>query len=174
MLLLAKGENEISRQPVILGALIDEVLEELAPIAHEHEISLKMSGDIDAVIMGDAVLLQSAISNLVENAVLYNHSGGNVEVIIHNDKRNVVIEVKDNGIGISEDDKAKIFERFYRANKGKSNRIVGKGLGLAIVKHIVELHQGNIEVDSKLGTGSTFRIFFTSFNVVNIGFQDRG
>jgi signal transduction histidine kinase len=164
MLLLAKGEDEIVRQPVILGALIDEVLEELTPIAQEHEISLKMSGDIDAVIKGDAVLLRSAISNLVENGVLYSHHGGYVEVTIHNEKRNIVIEVKDDGIGITDNDQAKIFERFYRANRGQTDRIVGKGLGLAIAKHIVELHQGNIEVESNLEVGSTFRIFLPSQN----------
>jgi signal transduction histidine kinase len=174
MLLLAKGENEIVLQPVILGALIDEVLEELAPLAQERKISLNMSGDIDVVIMGDEVLLQSAISNLVENAVLYNRPGGYVEVIINevtfnNEKKNVIIEVKDNGIGIADDDQAKIFERFYRANKGQSDRIVGKGLGLAILKHIVELHQGNIEVESKLGEGSTFRITLPSFNASKVG-----
>jgi signal transduction histidine kinase len=169
MLLLAKGENEIVRQPVILGALIDEVLEELVPIAKEHEISLKMSGDIDAIIMGDAVLLQCAISNLVENGVLYNHSGGYVEVIIHNEIINQIVEVRDNGIGITYDDQAKIFERFYRANKGTGDRIVGRGLGLAIVKHIVELHQGNIEVESRLGLGSIFRILLPSLNTSKAG-----
>jgi len=169
MLLLAKGENEIVRQPVVLGALIDEVLEELAPIAQEHGITLNMSGEIETVIVGDAVLLQSAITNLVENGVFYNHSGGYVEVIILNEKIKVVVEVRDNGIGISNNDQTKIFERFYRVNRGQSERIVGKGLGLAMVKHIIEMHHGNIEVESNLGIGSTFRIVLPSLEISKVG-----
>lgn len=159
LLLLAKGENEISHQPVVLGSLIDEILEELSPLAQEHNISLKMSGEIDSEINGDAVLLHSAILNLVKNGILYNHPGGFVEILIGNDETEVRVEVIDNGIGISPDVQTNIFERFYRANKGTLENIHGKGLGLSITKHIVELHKGSIDVESTLGIGSKFRIF---------------
>jgi signal transduction histidine kinase len=159
ILLLAKGETEISHQPVVLGVLIDEVIEELAPLAQEHQISLNLDGEIEAEIIGDAVLLQSAILNMVKNGILYNHPGGFVKTFIYSDGKWVVVEVKDNGIGILDTDQAKIFDRFYRAKNEHEESVQGKGLGLAIVKHIVELHQGRIEVNSKLGGGSTFRIY---------------
>jgi signal transduction histidine kinase len=159
ILLLAKGETEISHQPVVLGVLIDEVIEELAPLALEHQISLNLDGEIEAEIIGDAILLQSAISNLVKNAILYNHPGGFVKTLIHSDGKWVVVEVNDNGIGILDADQAKIFDRFYRAKNEHEESVQGKGLGLAIVKHIVDLHQGRIEVNSKFGGGSTFRIY---------------
>ncbi len=158
LLLLAKGENEIAYGPIVIGVLIDEILEEMAPVARDHKISLSMNGDIDSEIYGDPALLQCAISNLIKNGVLYNHPGGFVEVVIHNDNNKVIVEVRDNGIGITNEDQSKIFERFYRVNKRQVDGIYGKGLGLAIVKHIVELHQGNIDVESELGAGSTFRI----------------
>ncbi len=159
ILLLAKGETEISHQPVVLGVLIDEVIEELAPLAQDRQISLNLDGEIEAEIKGDAVLLQSAISNLVKNGILYNHPGGYVKILIHIDDKWVVVEVEDNGIGISGADQAKIFNRFYRVKKEHEESIQGKGLGLAIAKHSVELHHGRIEVESELGMGSKFRIY---------------
>jgi two-component system phosphate regulon sensor histidine kinase PhoR len=118
-----------------------------------------MDGEIEVEIKGDAVLIQSAISNLVKNGILYNHPRGFVKISIHSDGKWVVVEVHDNGIGISNADQAKIFDRFYRAKKEHEENVQGKGLGLAIAKHIVELHHGRIEVESELGMGSKFRIY---------------
>ncbi len=169
ILLLAKGENEIAHQSIVMGAVIDEILEELSPLAQEHKISLKLGGEIEVEIMGDEVLLQIAISNLVKNGILYNHPGGIVETVIRREEKYAIIEVDDNGIGISNHDQEKIFERFYRANQSSENTIQGKGLGLAIVKHIIELHHGKIDVESELGVGSTFRVFLPSLETPKAG-----
>lgn len=168
LLLLAKGENEIAHEPIVIGVLVDEILEEIAPIAHDRKISLSMNGDIDSEIYGDPALLQCALSNLIKNSVLYNNSGGFVEVLIRHDNFKVIIEVRDNGIGIADNDQGKIFDRFYRCKNEQGENIPGKGLGLAIVKHIIDLHQGKIEVESKLGMGSTFRLYLFTTDVRNI------
>ena len=159
LLLLAKGDKEIAHQSIISGVLFEELLEELRPFAQDREVSLKMSGEIDCEIRGDPVLLQRALSNLIENGILYNHPGGSVDISCHNEGKQVVIEVQDNGMGIDEKDQAHIFERFYRGREVHANNHNGKGLGLAITAHIIRLHQGQIEIESRQGVGSTFRVF---------------
>jgi len=158
LLLLAKGDKEIAHYPIILGVLFEELLEELSPFAQDREVSLKMCGEIDCEIRGDPVLLQRALSNLIENGILYNHPGGYVEISCRNEGKHVVIEVRDNGMGIDEKDQAHIFERFYRGKEVHANNHNGKGLGLAITDHIIRLHQGHIEIDSRQGVGSRLRV----------------
>jgi len=158
LLLLAKAEKEIYRRPVVLGVLFEDILEELAPIAEKENIDLKMSGDLELTVSADAVLLHRALANLIENGLYYNHPGGFVEVSAQKTEHQVIIEVQDSGIGISKDQLAHIFERFYRAETRVINHD-GKGLGLAITAHIVALHNGRIEVKSEVGKGSVFTIF---------------
>lgn len=158
LLLLAKAEKEIDRRPVVLGVLFEDILEELAPIAEKENIDLKMSGDLELTVSADAVLLHRALANLIENGLYYNHPGGFVEVSAQKTEHQVIIEVQDSGIGISKDQLAHIFERFYRAETRVINHD-GKGLGLAITAHIVALHNGRIEVKSEVGKGSVFTIF---------------
>ena len=158
LLLLAKAEREIDCHPIILGVLFEEILEELAPIAERENIELTMSGDLELEIDGDPVLLNRAVANLIENGIHYNHPGGFVEVSAYKADNQVIIEIKDNGIGISESQQSHIFERFYRAEAWTTNHN-GKGLGLAITAHIIALHNGRIEIKSELGKGSTFRIY---------------
>jgi signal transduction histidine kinase len=158
LLLLAKAEKEIDRRPVVLGVLFEDILEEMIPIAEKENIDLKMSGDLELTVSADAVLLHRALANLIENGLHYNHPGGFVKVSAQKTERQVIIEVQDSGIGISKDQLAHIFERFYRAETGVINHN-GKGLGLAITAHIVALHNGQIEVKSELGKGSVFTIF---------------
>lgn len=158
LLLLAKAEKEIDRRPVVLGVLFEDILEELAPIAEKENIDLKMSGDLELTVSADAVLLHRALANLIENGLYYNHPGGFVEVSAQKTEHQVIIEVQDSGIGISKDQLAHIFERFYRTETGVINHD-GKGLGLAITAHIVALHNGRIEVKSEVAKGSVFTIF---------------
>ncbi|NMC85073.1 MAG: HAMP domain-containing protein [Anaerolineaceae bacterium] len=158
LLLLAKAEKEIDRRPVVLGVLFEDILEELALIAEKENIDLKMSGDLELTVSADAVLLHRALANLIENGLYYNHPGGFVEVSAQKTEHQVIIEVQDSGIGISKDQLAHIFERFYRAETRVINHD-GKGLGLAITAHIVALHNGRIEVKSEVGKGSVFTIF---------------
>src|SRR5690625_3152395 len=99
------------------------------------------------------------ILNLLYNAITYTKDEGNIKVTSKNTKRSIEIAVADNGIGIPQNMIDRIFERFYRVDLGRSRDMGGTGLGLAIVKHIVEAHEGSIEVDSQLGVGSTFRVY---------------
>ena len=158
LLLLAKAEKEIDCRPIVLGVLFEEILDELTPIAERENIELKMSGDIELEVNGDPVLFNRAVANLIENGIHYNHSGGFVEISACKADSQVIIEIKDNGIGISESQQSHIFERFYRAEAGTTNHN-GKGLGLAITAHIIALHNGRIEINSELGKGSIFRIY---------------
>ena len=97
-------------------------------------------------------------SNLIDNAIKYSNQG-EIQVTLFLEEQTAVLSVKDNGIGIAEEHHPRIFERFYRVDKGRSRSTGGTGLGLSIVKHITEAHGGRIEVDSQEGMGSTFRLY---------------
>lgn len=108
-------------------------------------------------IMGDKVRLEQVIVNLIDNAIKYTNKG-TVKVSITMTDNMLRIDVQDTGIGIPDKDIPRIFERFYRVDKGRSRELGGTGLGLAIVKHIIQGHKGKIWVNSKVGAGTTFSI----------------
>ena len=108
-------------------------------------------------VMGDAFRLEQVFVNLIDNAVSYTEEG-RVSIGLRSDGRWVFVEVSDSGIGIPEEDRQRVFERFYVVDKSRSRQQGGTGLGLAIVKHIVMLHGGYVEMDSEPGTGSTFTV----------------
>jgi two-component system phosphate regulon sensor histidine kinase PhoR len=97
--------------------------------------------------------------NLLQNAVNYTPEGGKIAVEARKEEGGIQIEVTDSGIGIPSEDLPRIFERFYRVDKGRSRELGGTGLGLSIVKHIAEAHGGRVSVESKLGQGSRFKVF---------------
>ena len=109
-------------------------------------------------VFADREQLVMAIQNLIENAINYSSNGTRVTISVRSDDNRVEILVKDQGIGISESDIDRIFERFYRVDPARSRETGGTGLGLAIVKHIVRIHGGDISVWSAKGVGSTFSI----------------
>ena len=117
-------------------------------------IVFSKSENID--VLGNEELVITMISNLLSNAIKYSGSD-KIEVNLTNDK-NIIIEVKDYGVGIPAEHLPRIFERFYRVDKTRSRQSGGTGLGLAIVKHIAELHNWKIEVESKVGVGTSFKI----------------
>ena len=106
----------------------------------------------------DSVKLTLAITNLVENAIKYNRENGWVHVSLDADHKFFYVKVMDSGIGIPEESRQQIFERFYRVDKSHSNEIDGTGLGLAITKSAILLHRGAIKVSSVLGEGTTFSV----------------
>jgi two-component system phosphate regulon sensor histidine kinase PhoR len=114
----------------------------------------------EAMVYGNRELIESIIFNLCENAVRYNVKNGKVYVTVSCREDSSVLEVKDTGIGIDRKDHERIFERFYRVDKGRSKNTGGTGLGLSIVKHACILNDARIELESKPGKGSTFRVFF--------------
>jgi two-component system phosphate regulon sensor histidine kinase PhoR len=112
------------------------------------------------LILGDPDYLERAVSNLVDNAIKYTPEGGTIQVSATWNGTNLSVQVEDNGIGIPEKDLPRIFERFYRVDKSRSRDMGGTGLGLAIVKHVVQSHGGTVDVTSKPGKGSSFRLSF--------------
>ena len=107
----------------------------------------------------DATLLEQAIVNLLDNAVKYSAAGSPVEIRAEKHDGIIGIHICDHGCGIAQRNLPRLFERFYRVDKARSRQMGGTGLGLAIVKHIVQAHEGEITVESKLGEGSTFSIY---------------
>jgi two-component system phosphate regulon sensor histidine kinase PhoR len=99
------------------------------------------------------------MTNLIENAVNYTPDGGAVSVQTWSEDSKIVVEVRDTGIGIGDEDLPHIFEHFYRSDRARSTNTGGTGLGLAMVRRIVEIHRGRIEVESAAGKGSTFRVY---------------
>lgn len=142
-----------------LKEVIHEVIEELEHKAAKRDMIIRFFYDKDKSYhtIADKDKIFRVCQNLISNAIKYNNDGGEVEVFLKMLKNNIMVEVKDNGKGISPDDLKRIFERFYRVEKSRSREKGGTGLGLAIVKHILEGHKSKISVSSTLGKGSVFR-----------------
>ncbi|MFA5375098.1 MAG: HAMP domain-containing sensor histidine kinase [Dehalococcoidia bacterium] len=160
LLLLSESEQSVSNWATVdLAPLLTEITAELKTRSDEKGVKIELASIENSLpILGDAFRLKQAFVNLVDNAIKYNKPGGDIKISARTDDMQVVIEIKDNGIGISQADQQRIFERFYRVDKSRSRAQGGSGLGLAIVKKIAEEHGGTISVESTLGEGSTFRI----------------
>ena len=136
-------------------------VEMLQMSAEKHQVQLSFSGE-PQMVTANRQMMDELIYNLCDNAIRYNNPGGRVDVSVYREVERVVLEVKDNGIGIPEKDQERIFERFYRVDKSRSKSTGGTGLGLAIVKHIIALHDNvKLELRSKLGEGTTIYVYFT-------------
>ncbi|MFC7393681.1 two-component system histidine kinase PnpS [Scopulibacillus cellulosilyticus] len=163
LLELSKIEQEhfmIKWQSVSLRDVLEDTLIILKEKAHQKSIILEVLPSSKSLALGDPYRIRQMIINLVTNAISYTPAGGHVWVQVRDTKDDVELMVKDTGIGISEDQIPRIFERFYRVDKGRSRNQGGTGLGLAIVKHLVEAHEGRIDVSSEIGKGTTFTITF--------------
>ncbi|MGB4136934.1 MAG: ATP-binding protein [Microbacterium sp.] len=145
-------------KPVSLDEVIAASLEAHAVQADSAAVELVRGGDRGAWVRGDAQILIEAVGNLVANAIAYSPKGSRVGVGVKIDGEIVEIAVSDQGIGIAEADRERIFERFYRADDARSRRTGGTGLGLSIVKHATQRHGGEVRVWSRIGRGSTFTI----------------
>jgi two-component system phosphate regulon sensor histidine kinase PhoR len=137
--------------------LAKDVLDQLELKANESKIELSIQKEIlGEFVLGDIDKIQQVFANLVSNSIKYGKEGGRTEVRFFDMNENILIEIADDGIGISEMDLPRLFERFYRVDKNRSRKIGGTGLGLAIVKHIIEAHNQTINVRSTVDVGSTF------------------
>ena len=143
---------------VSLGATARDEAQRLEDAAERAGVSLRVVTDAERPFRGSQQDLALLVRNLVDNAVRYSRRGGSVTVEVSSDGDEVMLRVRDTGIGIPSRDIPRIFERFYRVDRARSRETGGTGLGLAIVKHIVENHRGRVEVESELGAGSTFRV----------------
>lgn len=127
-------------------------------LADARDVGVKVMKFPNVRVMGNKELLNIAISNLVSNAINYSNVGGNVGIGVDVREATVEISVADNGVGIPEDELARVFERFYRTDPARHRNTGGTGLGLAIVKHIIQGHGGDVRVWSQVGKGTTFTI----------------
>lgn len=162
LLELSKLETaeEIRTDRVDLDALVARVVRETTEAASQKDVAVLLRAGAGARIVGNESLVFSAVWNLVTNAVQYSRPGGRVEVRVEPRGENVVVEVRDEGVGIPEGDLERIFERFYTVKR--PGMPSGTGLGLSIAKHVAVRHGGSIEVESTEGEGSTFRLLLPS------------
>ena len=142
---------------IILDALVDEVLEDLEPLAEGKNIRL-IGKCKDITMVGSDILIYRLVYNLVENAIKYNHSGGQVIVTADRKEKQVYLSVEDTGAGIPEELKERVFEPFFRVDKSRSRELGGVGLGLALVREIVRVHDGSITVKSNPSGGTIFEV----------------
>ena len=142
---------------IILDALVDEVLEDLEPLAEGKNIRL-IGKCKDITMVGSDILIYRLVYNLVENAIKYNHLGGQVTVTADRKEKHVYLSVEDTGTGIPEELKERVFEPFFRVDKSRSRELGGVGLGLALVREIVRVHDGSITVKSNPSGGTIFEV----------------
>jgi signal transduction histidine kinase len=128
-------------------------------LAEEKRQRISVQGDSTLVVSGDRLILRQALINLIDNAIKYSPTGAEIGVQVHPGKDSqVIVEVIDKGPGVSQEHQSRIFDRFYRVDKARSREWGGAGLGLAIARWAVEIHGGQITVESAEGEGSTFRV----------------
>jgi|AntRauTorckE6833_2_1112554.scaffolds.fasta_scaffold09664_2 two-component system phosphate regulon sensor histidine kinase PhoR len=156
----SEGQNRFELEVELLAPVVNEVVNSCSMLANQSNIALKHNcpGELRAPV--NAPLLEQALTNLVDNAIKYSRSGGEVTLSCFSEDDFAVIAVSDTGCGIEEEHLPRLFERFYRVDKARSRKCGGSGLGLAIVKHIVQIHQGHVDVASAPGKGSTFTLRF--------------
>lgn len=154
---LDEGSAQFAWEMVDVVQMVEEVVQRLQPLAQQKEVTLSIYTE-PTMVAGIRQVLQEILYNLCENAIKYNRTGGNVRISVVQANGMAVMKVVDNGIGIAPEDQPRIFERFYRADKSHSRLIGGTGLGLSIVKHGVQLHHGEIQLESTLGQGTAITV----------------
>ncbi|MCU0512017.1 MAG: HAMP domain-containing histidine kinase [Anaerolineae bacterium] len=153
------GFYEIQRAPVDLTELVRKIAGNYLRPAEKQELTVTVeTGDDVPIIHADAVMLERAVTNLVDNAIKYTPNGGKIRVGVHRQAGDVVISVRDNGYGISPENARQLFTRHYRIRRREHNRVKGSGLGLFIVRSVAQQHDGTARVESVEGEGSTFFI----------------
>jgi len=153
------------REPVAMTQIVAEAVTRLRPAAEHAGIVLNVpEPGAPLTVLGDRRQLVSAVSNLIDNAVKYSDAGSSIEIRTGTDGRSAWVSVGDHGIGIPARELERVFERFYRVDHARSRQTGGTGLGLAIVRHVVNNHHGEIDVDSRMGEGSTFTLRFPSLS----------
>ena len=156
---LESGQDEVSIERLRLDKMAYDVADMLSIHAGEKEVTINCHLNKEPVmIMGNSDRIEQMLINLIENGIKYNKPGGSVTVQVFSNGMEANVAISDTGIGIAEENLPRLFERFYRVDKGRSRQMGGTGLGLAIVKHIVRSMNGEIEVHSKLGEGTEFLI----------------
>lgn len=149
---------EIEVEEWSLVDLVQGAIDECMHRAGEKQMDIELSGDRDCLVRVHATLMQQALVNLIDNAIKYSEPGQPVKVELSRRDECVEVAVIDRGPGIEQRHLARLFERFYRVDQGRSRQLGGTGLGLSIVKHIVNVHGGKVSVESTVGQGSVFSV----------------
>jgi signal transduction histidine kinase len=150
------GQIDLRRCPTDLSTLVDQAVQAVTPVAESSGVTLTTSLTADADVDGDPARLAQVVDNLLSNAVKYTDAGGHVVVTLTADRAAVVLRVADDGIGIAEDERGRLFERFFRTTAARDGAYQGTGLGLSITKAIVEAHGGTIVAEARQGRGTVF------------------
>jgi two-component system phosphate regulon sensor histidine kinase PhoR len=155
---LESGEQHLVLTRFDIAAQVKEVFEFLEMNSAKRNIKFRFDKHYEKAIYvnADKEKIRQVLTNLLENSLKYGNENGNTKVSFFDMDENILIEVTDDGIGVSQQDIPRLFERFYRTDKGRSREQGGTGLGLAIVKHIIEAHRQTINVRSTIGVGTTF------------------
>jgi two-component system phosphate regulon sensor histidine kinase PhoR len=150
----------LEREPVALVAVVHRAVELISAVAREKRVEIVVETGEEPLppVLGDPDGLERLVLNLLDNAIKYNRPEGRITLRLSRTDGEAVLEVTDTGIGIPPEAIPRLFERFYRVDKGRAREEGGTGLGLAIVKHVAQTHGGQVEVESRIGHGSTFRV----------------
>jgi two-component system phosphate regulon sensor histidine kinase PhoR len=158
------GRPDAGARPIAIQQVIGNAIRAVEPAASLMQVNLTAEPIADLYVLGYGIRFEQALVNLIDNAVKFNKEGGAVGVtVLESPGGQIEIRISDTGVGIPTEDLSRIFERFYRVDKARSRQVGGTGLGLSIVKHAIEQMNGSIAVESRLGQGTTFRIFLPGF-----------
>jgi len=149
------GDLSLERTEIDLRRMVEDLCEDFRDRASQKQLRFTMAGD-NARVHGDAMRLQQAFANLLDNAIKYGGEGTSIDIDVSSSSDRGTVRIADHGEGIPAEERDRIFRRFYRIDKSRSQEISGSGLGLAITKHLILQHRGNIEVESPQGGGATF------------------
>ena len=155
---IESGNVSLDIRRVRIAHLVDEIFAALSSKAGLRRVRLVSGIDQELTVRGDPLRLEQMLTNLIDNAIKFNREAGSVTVSIATEPTRYLISVADTGEGIVADSLQRIFERFYRLDRGRTREVGGTGLGLSIVKHLARLHGGEVSVTSILGQGTTFFI----------------
>lgn len=151
-----ESEEAFSREEIKLKELITDILRAQRNLIDEKNIAVSLDGD--GLVYENKTMMWELFANIINNGLKYNKDGGELDIKISEDEKNYEVSIVDTGIGIPSKDLARIFERFYRVDKSRSRKIGGTGLGLSIVKHVLQSIDGKLEISSKLGMGTSFKV----------------
>ena len=151
-------KNKMVLKEVNLKSLINRAISRTRSLSYKKNISITSSDIPNLTIEGDRTHLGKMLVNIIKNSITYGNQGGHTKIRARASKGRIIIDISDDGIGISKDDLPHIFERFYRADKSRNSSGHSRGLGLAIVKWIAEIHNGTVSAKSIKSKGSTFTI----------------
>ena len=160
LILLSKSDAaqvELRMTPLRLDLLIKDICHLFQVLTEQKGIALEMEAVQEVTVMGDKIRLQQLFTNLIDNAIKYT-SEGSIRVSLKRGEENILVKVQDTGVGIPREEQERIFKRFYRVDKSRSRESGGVGLGLSIAEWVAHAHGGKIEVQSRVGRGSTFAV----------------